>query len=268
MSRILLTGASRGIGAELARELFRRGHDLVLVARSSEALAATAAALEPSRGQPGGAVERFPFDLVHTAGLGDLVARIEAGGPVDVLVNNAGVELTGSMARLDPERIAHLLTLNLTVPLLLTRAVLPGMLARGDGHIVNVSSLSGTNSIPGLVPYSASKAGLSHATAVLRADLRSTAISTTLVEIGPVRSEMMDSLRHYGPTRRAVQRLARLRLTYDLPVERVVRAISDAVEDRRRHVRLPRRDALFPLLSELPRRMSEILLTGVDHRPD
>ena len=257
---MLITGASRGIGAALAGELARRGHDLVLIARSLSDLERAATKI--------GGAECFVADLADTEGIEELVATIEAAGPIDVLVNNAGVDLTGRFWELPPGRIEHLLTLNLASPLLLARAVLPAMLERGSGHIVNVSSLSGTNTIPGLVPYSASKAGLSHATGVLRAELRGTPITTTLVEIGPVESDMMSSLRAHGPTRRSVQRLARLRLTYDLDMDKVAVAVADAIERRSRHVRLPRRNALFPLLAEAPRRMTEWLLTGVDHRQD
>lgn len=260
MTRIVVTGASRGIGAVLASELARRGNDLVLVARSAADLERVAA--DTTR------AECFTADLADVDGIGGLVEAIEASGPIDVLVNNAGVDLTGRFWELPPERIGHLVTLNLVAPLLMARFALPQMLARGSGHIVNVSSLSGTNTIPGLVPYSASKAGLSHATGVLRSELRGTPITTTLVEIGPVASDMMGNLRQYGPTRRSVQRLARLRLTYDLDMDKVAIAIADAIDRRARHVRLPRRDALFPLLTEAPRRLTEWLLTGVDHRQD
>jgi short-subunit dehydrogenase len=260
VSRIVVTGASRGIGAALAIELAARGHALVLVARDAEALVAVS--------ERTGGGEVVVADLADLDALAPVARTIEAGGPIDVLVNNAGIDQTGEFAALDPTAIARLLTVNLTAPLLLTRAVLPEMLRRGAGHVVNVSSLSGTNTVPGLVPYSASKAGLSHATGVLRHELRDTAIATTLVEIGPVRSEMMDHLRSYGPTRRSMQRIARLGLTYDLPMARVVRAIANGIEQRRRHVRLPRRDLLFPLLTEAPRRVTEVLLRGVDLRPD
>jgi uncharacterized protein len=260
VTRIVVTGASRGIGAALAVELARRGNDLVLVARSADDLDRVAAEASTA--------ECFVADLADVEGIGGLVTAIEAAGPIDVVVNNAGVDLTGRFWELPPERIAHLVRLNLVAPLLLARAVIPGMLTRGSGHIVNVSSLSGTNTIPGLVPYSASKAGLSHATGVLRADLRGTPITTTLVEIGPVAGEMMGNLRAYGPTRRSVQRLARLRLTYDLDIDKVAIAIADAIDRRSRHLRLPRRDVLFPLLTEAPRRLTEWLLAGVDHRQD
>lgn len=263
-SRVVITGASRGIGAALARELAARDAQLALVARDVAALRSLADELGTST-RP---TTVYPADLTDTDGIADVVAAIEADGPIDVLVNNAGVDLTGRFWELPADAIAQLVTLNLTAPMLLCRSAIPGMLARGNGHIVNVSSLAGTNTLPGVVPYGASKAGLSHFTAGLRAELRGTPISTTLAQIGPVESEMMTSLRSHGPTRRAVARLEALRVAVDVPMKRVVDALADAIEHRRRHVVMPKRDVAFPMLVEAPRRMTEWLLAGVDHQSE
>jgi short-subunit dehydrogenase len=253
-ARIVVTGASRGIGSALAIELAGRGARVVLVARSVEPLEKLAAEL-------GG--EAFPADLTDLYGIAPLVRAIETNGPIDVLVNNAGVDLTGDLVDLEPGDIERLLALNLGAPILLTRAVMAEMLRRNRGHIVNVSSLAGTNALRGLVPYSASKAGLSHFTSGLRAELKGTSITTTLVQIGPVESTMVDSLRSHEPTRRAVARLESLRLAFDLDMGVVVTAIADAIAHDKRHVRLPKRAALFPMIVEVPRRVTEILLAGV-----
>jgi short-subunit dehydrogenase len=253
-ARVVVTGASRGIGAALAAELAGRGARVVLVARSADVLDKLAAEL-------GG--ESFPADLTDAAAIEPLVRRIEAGGPIDLLVNNAGVDLTGDLVDLDGEQIANLLALNLCAPILLTRAVIPGMCERARGHIVNVSSLAGTNAVRGLAPYSASKAGLSHFTAGLRAELKGTPITTTLVQIGAVESTMIDAVKAHEPTRRAFRRLELLRLSVDLDMGVVVDALVDAIEHDKRHVRLPRRAALFPLIVEVPRRVTELLLAGV-----
>ena len=229
----------------------------MLVARSEVPLAKLAADL-------GG--DAYPADLADPDGITDLVRRIAAGGPLDVLVNNAGLDLAGAFTEQPPELVRELMTVNLLAPMLLTQAVIPHMRAQARGHIVNISSLAGTNTVPGLVAYSTSKAGLSHFTASLRAELKGTPISTTLAEIGPIESTMLDSLRAHDPTRRALQRLESLHLATDLPMDCVADAVVDAVEHRRRHVRLPRRDALFPLITETPRRLTEWLLTGVDAR--
>lgn len=253
-ARIVVTGASRGIGKALATELAARGARVVLVARSADALGKLAAEL-------GG--EAFPADLTDTTAIEPLVRAVEAEGPIDVLVNNAGVDLAGDLVEQSPDAIAALVALNLTAPMLLSRAVIPGMRAGGRGQIVNVSSLAGTNALPGLAPYSASKAGLSHFTAGLRADLKGTPITTTLVQLGAVESTMIESVRSHPPTRRAFARFELLRLSFDLGPDVVVRALVGAIEHDRRHVRLPRRAALFPLIVESPRRLTEILLAGV-----
>jgi short-subunit dehydrogenase len=253
-ARIVVTGASRGIGAALATELTARGAHVVLVARSAEPLEKLAAEL-------GG--EAYPADLADANTIEPLVRRIEADGPIDVLVNNAGIDLTGDLVTLPADDIARLVAVNLCAPMLLCRAVIPGMRSRGRGHIVNVSSIAGTNAVPGLAPYSASKAGLSHFTAGLRADLKGTPITTTLAQVGTVKGTMVDSLRAYEPTRRALRRLERLHVVSDLDMRVVVDALADAIEHDKRHVRLPKRDALFPVIVEAPRRLTELLLAGV-----
>ena len=253
-ARIVITGGSRGIGAAIAALCAARGARVALVARSQGPLEKLAADL-------GG--EPYPADLSDRSAIDPLIRRIEAAGPIDVLVNNARLDLTGALTELPVDDIAQLIAVNMLAPILLSRAVLPGMLERGRGHILNVSSLAGCNSVPGLLPYSTSKAGLNHFTAGLRADLKGTPITTTLAEIGPIESTMMDSLRNHAPTRRAVERFERLYLAVDLDMNNVAAALVSAIESERRHVRMPKRDILFPLLTEAPRRMSEWLLAGV-----
>jgi short-subunit dehydrogenase len=258
-SRVVVTGASRGIGAELASRLAEKGARVALVARSQDAIAKLAADL-------GG--DAYPADLADATTIEPLVRAIEADGPIDVLVNNAGVDLTGSLTELAPDRIQELIAINLVAPMLLSRAVIPAMRTRGRGHIMNVSSLAGTNALPGLAPYSTSKAGLSHFTAALRAECKGTGITTTLAVIGPVESSMMESLHSHPPTERALARLGRLGLAVELEMPVVVAALVDGIERERRHVRLPRRNALFPILTEAPRRITEMLLTGVRANDD
>jgi short-subunit dehydrogenase len=253
-ARVVVTGASRGIGAQLASKLAAKGARVALVARSHDAIAKLAADL-------GG--DAYPADLADASTLEPLVRAIETDGAIDVLVNNAGVDLTGALTELEPDRIQELIAINLVAPMLLSRAVIPAMRARGNGHIMNVSSLAGTNALPGLAPYSTSKAGLSHFTAALRAECKGTGITTTLAVIGPVESTMMQSLHGHPPTERALARLAHLRLAVELDMDTVVDALVDGIERSKRHVRLPRRNAAFPILTEAPRRITELLLTGV-----
>src|SRR5215208_84424 len=150
-SRVLITGASRGIGEALARRFAASGARVALVARTEPAIKDLAAEL-------GGTAH--PADLADRDEVRGLVARVEGdGGPIDVLVNNAGVEQAGSFDRQSAEEVERTFQVNLLTPAELSRQVLPGMLRRGRGHIVNVSSLAGTAIFPGLVAYSSTKAG-------------------------------------------------------------------------------------------------------------
>ncbi|MEQ8833988.1 MAG: SDR family NAD(P)-dependent oxidoreductase [Miltoncostaeaceae bacterium] len=258
-THVCVTGASRGLGEALARALHARGARLSLVARSEEPLRRLA-------DEVGGWA--VPADLTDTAVLGGLIARVEreAGAPVDLLVNNAGIDATGGLADADPEELARMVHLNLLVPVELSRQVLPGMRRRGRGHILNMSSLAGTAALPGMATYAATKAALTHFSAGLRAETRGEPIGVTVVEVGLVPTDMRDSVVAYGPTARSFRRLYRLGTLCDTPVDRLVSACVSAVERDRRHVRLPRRAVLFPLLAEAPRRIVEWLTAGVDPR--
>jgi short-subunit dehydrogenase len=258
-SRIVVTGASRGIGEQLARALAAKGARVVLVARSADAIAKLAADL-------GG--EAHPADLADATAIDTLVAAIERDGAIDALVNNAGVDLTGRFTTMDPVAIEQLITLNLVAPMLLARAVLPGMLERRAGTILNVGSMAGVSALPGLVAYNTSKAGLAHFSASLRAELRGTPIVVSLAELGGIESEMWDNVRSHGPTTRTTDRLAKLQLLPTLPMATVVAALVAALERDRKHLRMPLRDYALPMIGETPRRIIELLLTGVDHQSD
>lgn len=193
-------------------------------------------------------------------------------GPIDILVNNAGTQIVGGFADDTADGLRRATEVKYLAPAELCRQAIPRMLERGGGHIVNVSSMAGSSTFPGLVVYSASKASkaakaaLSHFTAGLRADLRGLPISTTLVELGPIPTDMLAEAESYEPTAKAFQRAYRTRLIVDVPREKVAEEIVAAVQKRRRHVRIPNRAILFPLLSEAPRRATELLLTGLPHQ--
>ena len=91
-------------------------------------------------------------------------------------------------------------------------------------------------------------------------------IGTTLVELGPIPTDMLAKAQHYEPTAKAFQRCYRMRLLIDVPREKVAQEIVAAVQKGRRHVRLPKRAIVFPMLSEAPRRAAELVLTGIPHR--
>jgi short-subunit dehydrogenase len=256
--RVLITGASRGIGEALAKAFAGAGATVALVARSSGPLGVLAEQL-------GG--------TAHAADLGDprqvatLLHRVEdESGPVDVLVNNAGIDVTKGFADTTAEELRQLTEVNYLAPAELCRQAIPRMLRRGGGHLVNVSSLAGVGAFPGLVSYSASKAALTHLTAGLRADLKGLPIGTTVVELGPIPTDMLDHVGDYTPTDRSFRRFKRLRLLVDIPKEDVAAAVVEAVRKDRRHVRFPKRAVAFPLLTEAPRRITEVLLTGIKPR--
>lgn len=251
----LVTGASQGLGEALARQFAQAGARLILVARSLDRLGKLASEL-------GGVA--VAADLSDLAQARQLIDRAQTeGGPIDVLVNNAGADFAGAFTETPFDDIEDLFRLDLVAPVVLCRAVLSGMLARGRGHIVNVSSLAGVAALPGLACYSSAKAGLDHFTSGLRADLRGCPVGTTLVELGPVRTAMYQAANGYPPTARSFRRLLRLQLLTETGPEEVAGKIVMAVQRNQRHVRLPRRAALFPVLAEAPRRALELLLAGL-----
>ena len=252
--RVLLTGASRGIGPVLADAFAVAGARLALVARDGAALTAVA-------NRSGG--QAYVADLTESEELRALVARIEAdGGPVDILVNNAGVETAGAIISQSADDIEQLLRLNLLAPTELCRQVLPGMVARGSGHLVLVSSLAGIGTFPGLAAYGASKAGLTRLAAGLRADLRGLRVGVTDVQLGPIRGEMLARAQSHPPTGRGFARLERLALLRDLDPAEVATAVLSGVRHDKPHVRLPRRAAVAGAWAEAPQRVVEALLAG------
>ena len=258
--RALITGASRGIGQALAESFTAAGARVALVARSEGPLKELADRL-------GGTAH--PCDLGDPDKVLGLIDRIENdGGPIDVLVNNAGVDLTSSFLNNTMQDIEFLFRVNLLTPIALCHEAVPRMLQRGGGHIVNVSSYAGTAVFPGLVAYSSSKAGLSQFTAGLRSDLKGMPIGTTLVELGPIPTDMLDNVGSYSPTNDSFGRFYKLRLLVDVPKEKVAADVVDAVREDRRHVRHPKRAMAFPLLTEAPRRTVELFLSGVRHQED
>ena len=171
---VLLTGATGGIGRAVARALDARGARVLLSARREDVLEEIRAGLK-------GQAACLPADLSDAAGAAELAAR---AGRVDVLVANAALPASGRLDGFSPEQIDRALDVNLRAPVQLTRALLPGMLDRGSGHIVLVSSLSGKIGSVGSSLYSATKFGLRGFAAGLREDLQANGIGVTVVYPG------------------------------------------------------------------------------------
>jgi len=254
--RVLITGASRGIGRALAEQFAAAGARVALVARSEAPLKELADRL-------GGTA--YPADLCDPEHLSDLIDRVEADGPVDVLVNNAGVDRAGFIHEISAADVETLYRLNLIAPVELCRQLVPRMLERDRGHVAVISSMAGVGSYPGYSIYASSKAALNHFTACLRADLKGKPVGTTLVEVAfVVPTEMAENVKANVGIRKAADRFYKLHTLVDVPIDKLTAEVVNAVRHSRRHVRLPRRLAPLSLLGEAPRRSVEMLLTGVD----
>src|SRR3954464_11107993 len=254
--RVVITGASRGIGQALAERFTAAGARVGLSARSEGPLKEL-----PDR--LGGIA--YPCDLCDPDLLAGLIDRVEADGPVDVLMNNAGVDKAGFIDEISAADVETLYRLNLIAPVELCRQVVPRMLERGRGHVAVMSSMAGVGSYPGYSIYASSKAALNHFTACLRADLKGKPVGTTLVEVAfVVPTEMAENVKANPGIRKAADRFYSLHTLVDVPIEKLTAEVVDAVRHGRRHVRLPRRLAPLALLGEAPRRSVEMLLTGVD----
>lgn len=180
---VLVTGASSGIGEELARLFAADGSDLVLVARRRERLEALAAELEKRHGV---AVGVEAVDLSRPERLAELCRRLDQQGvEVDVLVNNAGFGARGTVAELPEERQLEMVRLNIEALTALTRALLPGMLARRRGGILNVGSVAGFQPGPFMAVYYASKAYVLSFSEALAEELRGSGVGVTVLAPGP-----------------------------------------------------------------------------------
>jgi short-subunit dehydrogenase len=177
----VVTGCSRGLGPVIGGALGREGVNLAVVARSRGPLEEEARKLA-SRGAKAVAIAADISDANDRAAL---LRRAEAAlGPIDILVNNAAIEETTRFDRQSPETMARTIETNLIAPMLLIREVLPAMLERGRGHIVNLSSMSGKKGLPYGATYAASKAGIIEWTQAMQFELKGTGVGASVVVPG------------------------------------------------------------------------------------
>lgn len=175
----IVTGASSGIGAEIARDLSRRGHHVTLVARSADKLEALAAEL--------GNADVIPLDLADRAERAKLLDRMsELGRVPDILVNNAGLSTMGAVSASDPEAEMNMIEVDVVAVADLCSRTLPGMVQRGRGAVLNVASTAAFQPLPGQAGYGAGKSFVLSYTQSLAGELRGTGVTATTLCPGPV----------------------------------------------------------------------------------
>jgi len=242
---ILLTGATGGIGAAIAKALAARGTRLTLVARNPERLQR----LADSLAQLCSGVATVAADLAAPGAAGGVVAHAAvAQGDIDVLVNCAGINDFGRFANAAPDRIEALIATNLLAPVQLTRAALPGMLTRGRGRIVNVGSVMGGVGFAGFGVYCATKFGLRGFSEALRRELRGSGVSVAYIAPRYTRTTLNTV---------AMDRMAQaVRMNTDTP-ETAASAIAAAVDGMKA-------DHVIGLVERLLVRMNGLLPGFVD----
>ncbi len=227
---ILLTGAAGGLGRAIARGAVASGRRVVLVDRDAEGLASLAAEL-------GSAAHAVTLDTTDHAAVDRILDQVPAAfGPVDILINNAGHDI-GGRTRFDqgsPDDWTAIIQTNLIGTLRMTRAVLPQMVARDAGHIVNVSSINAVRLVPDMTAYSTSKAGVRMFTQTLRGELAETAIRVTEILPGLARTGIIKT-RYRGDTAKEQAYFEQFRMA--LEPEDVARSILFAL-DQPPHVQI------------------------------
>lgn len=257
---ILITGASSGIGRDTALALARSGHHVIAAARRFEALEALARSV-PRLITP---LVLDLDDATSIAAAAGEIDRVTNGRGIDVLINNAGFATAGALAELGDRELRAQFETNVFGLMALTRAVLPALLDRGDGRIINVSSVSGRVPAPILGAYHASKYALEALSDALRMELAAFGVSVSIVEPGTIRTEFASRALAEGLRTRArsnryaavYERAAALEARFDgmaSGTAPVVRAIAHAVTARRPRARYiaPRRFALLIALVHL-----------------
>ncbi len=247
--RGILTGASSGIGAALARELVRRGTHLVLVARRQDALEALAHELAAGPGQ----IEIVPGDITDPAVRARaLAAAQERWGGLDLVINNAGIGALGRFAESDSERLRQIMEVNFFAPVEMVRAALPALQSGRTPIVVNVSSILGHRGIPRSSEYCASKFALRGWSESLRAELAPRGIDLLVVSPGTTLTEFFDHALAHEKVPWAGQR--------GVSAERVARRTARAMETGRHEVLVNWRGmALVWLNRFLPRLVDRIL---------
>ena len=248
---VLITGASRGIGRACAIEYHRAGSRVVAAARSLGKLEALAGELGGDRIVP---VAMDVTDPVERQ-IALRTAR-ERFGPIDVLVNNAGWASFTTVANMPDDHFERMLAINFVSPVALIQAVLPEMIDRGHGQIVNISSVVGFQAIPRMTAYSATKSALTALSTGLRMELRGTGVDVLLVAPGSTNTSFFEAAATVDA------RAERLPRTQYSP-QRVARAVVRSSRRRRREVTLTLEGNLITLIRRGSHRLADEIMYRV-----
>jgi short-subunit dehydrogenase len=221
----LVTGASSGIGRSLARRIAAHGDPVAVLARRRELLDSLVEEIEKA----GGRALAVECDVTKREDVRDAVARSEAAlGPIERLVANAGGGERTSVDPFDADHVERVITLNVMGTAYCIEAVLPGMLERGSGHLVAMSSLAGSRGLPTAAAYTAAKGALDNLMESLRLDLRGRGVDVTVLQPGFVRTKPRK------PGKKAKRKPLRLEL------EDATALMHRAILERRRRYAFPR----------------------------
>ncbi len=248
---VLITGASSGIGRATAVEFHRAGSRVVVAARSKDKLDALAAELGGDR------VLAVKMDVTSESDRTLVLEKSrEAFGSIDVLVNNAGWASFGTVQRIPMANVEKMVALNLIAPIALAREVIPEMLERGSGQIINISSVVGFQAIPRMTVYSATKAALNGFTTGLRMELKGTGIDVLLVAPGSTNTSFFDVADAIDA------KASRVAETQYTP-QRVALAVVASSRKRRREVVLTADGKMITWIRRFSPRVADLIMYGV-----
>lgn len=224
---IVITGASSGIGAEMAKRCAANGARTILAARNADKLREVAAAIDAP-------CDTVVMDVTSDDSVRRAFADIlEKFGRIDVLINNAGFGIFKSFDEMGMSEFTEMMDVNYFGIVRCTKAVLPSMLERGNGHIVNIASIAGKIGSPKGTGYTATKHAVLGLTNSLRMELAGTGVLVSAVNPGPIDTPFFDRA---DPSGKYLQSMPR---GFVLRPERVAQAVLDAVRKKKREVNLP-----------------------------
>ncbi len=184
----LITGGARGLGLTMATALAEAGADVALSGRTIATCDSSASAIASATGRR---AKGFAADVTSAADIERLVASVEKElGPIDILINNAGVNIRGTIDQLSEADWDSVIDTNLKGPFLCARAIGPGMVKRGWGRVVNLGSILGAVGLGGRAPYASSKAGVMNMTRVMALEWAGTGVTANAICPGPFATEM------------------------------------------------------------------------------